>query len=1053
MSTEPLWPPGYIEKGNYDSLYIVGTRLPSTNRSKSEYLDALQAICDIYDQYSPVGTCIIAGDLNADIHRDGNTMCQRAKVLSDHLFGGRNIISTSILSPETPKYTYRSKDMSKTSTLDYICIPGYMRGYIASYCVHRDVTYDVSDHYPLSSELVLQPCSLSTSTSRQMPIKWSKADETHIRLYKSEVDKLLNFSTQHYNASNIEQYNSQITNGLHIASISTIPNGIYRQYLKPYWKSDRLDAHHYDMRCRRREWKHAGKPRDVTSEPYTKYKASKREFRKRKRQAEANYRQQIFNDIADSCDVDINFFYKTIRSQRRKTTTINHLEYNGSRADSPEDIANMWREYYADLATPDIPSNPAEYDITNDDITSLMNRSLDNTNIILQEPISIEEIEHVIKTLKCRKSPGPDGICNEHIKHASNSLKTHLVKLFNLIIQHEYAPLPYRTGFTIALYKNNGKSKHDPQNYRGITITSSLGKLLEKVIMERIHRWSNENMAFPDELQFGFRKNSGADMAALTLQECIMYFKEHSSVLYATFLDNEKAFDKIWQNGLLLKLYNLGMNAKCWRFLKHSYTTSKSFVIFQGCHSSYFNIRRGVGQGRVLSAWLFLVYIDGLIKELKLTGCGINIANLSIPTIILADDTTLLSTSIRNMQTMIDTVNAYAIKWRLKYNPNKSCVIAFNKSIKHPLSQELVIGGKLINRVDQTKYAGVIFACDKLSERRTNAVCEKAMKTMNSLYTSGLHIKGFNPIISTKIWKTVILPSSFYGCELMTGLSRASYDKLELTQRKFARRAQGFPQRSACEPTISSLGLWTMQSYFDKRKLLLFGRISRQNTTYISKRLFLWLLGKYLAGIKITNSFIHEVLHLFFKYDLLCHLHSYVSSGTFVDKLTWSKVVHNKVKHREYSYISSLPLYKPDLKLFYDIHPSMSIHHLWKIAYIHPLYTVQISSMIQIAAAKRFQAECELCMKHVNDYRTHIILHCERLVHDRNLLFDELASVLDIGVYITLCDQDDDTLMNCLLGGENNDLWSIDWDTWEQFILSTSRFIHTCKSLTWMYCR
>ena len=86
--------------------------------------------------------------------------------------------------------------------------------------------------------------------------------------------------------------------------------------------------------------------------------------------------------------------------------------------------------------------------------------------------------------------------------------------------------------------------------------------------------------------------------------------KRFSCFLY--FLDNEKAFDRIWHNGLLFKLHTLGIDYRMWKILKYWYNGSKCFVSFGGINSSLYNVSQGVGQRRVLSAFMFLVYIDDL---------------------------------------------------------------------------------------------------------------------------------------------------------------------------------------------------------------------------------------------------------------------------------------------------------------------------------------------------------------------------------------------------------------------------------------------------------
>ncbi|CAG2219895.1 unnamed protein product [Mytilus edulis] len=296
----------------------------------------------------------------------------------------------------------------------------------------------------------------------------------------------------------------------------------------------------------------------------------------------------------------------------------------------------------------------------------------------LDKPITVDEIKDQVRTLKAGKSPGQDYISNEHILYGGENLLKHLSVLYNLILEQEYLPLSFRHGIIIPLYKGNNKDKTNPNSYRAVTLTSSLGKLFDKIILNRIHKLLVDiNSVMPHPLQFGFVKEHGAIPAIYTLKEAIHYYLERNSIVYAIFLDNEKAFDRVWQDGLLYKLNQIGIQGKLWNLIYMSYKTATAHVQHSGLTSQVFRIEQGVGQGRVLSAWLFSVFINDLICELLSTHCGLLVGPISIPTILLADDTTLLSATVNGAQTLLNVVNSYALKWRLKYNASKSSVLTF----------------------------------------------------------------------------------------------------------------------------------------------------------------------------------------------------------------------------------------------------------------------------------------------------------------------------------------------------------------------------------------
>ena len=94
---------------------------------------------------------------------------------------------------------------------------------------------------------------------------------------------------------------------------------------------------------------------------------------------------------------------------------------------------------------------------------------------------------------------------NEMLKYGQNLLVKPLTKLFNLILCSQYYPSDWRKGRIIAIHKKGDASK--PENYRGITLTSCLGKLFNSVLNNRLCQFLESNKVLRPE-QSGFRKKS-----------------------------------------------------------------------------------------------------------------------------------------------------------------------------------------------------------------------------------------------------------------------------------------------------------------------------------------------------------------------------------------------------------------------------------------------------------------------------------------------------------------------------------------------------------------
>ena len=88
---------------------------------------------------------------------------------------------------------------------------------------------------------------------------------------------------------------------------------------------------------------------------------------------------------------------------------------------------------------------------------------------------------------------------------------------------------------------------------------------------------------------------------------------------YAFFLDIQKAYDSVWQDGLWYKLWDVGVKGRMWRVIKKMYESSKSAVLLEGEKSDTFTIEQGVAQGCSLSPILFSVFVNDLLKEIEQT--------------------------------------------------------------------------------------------------------------------------------------------------------------------------------------------------------------------------------------------------------------------------------------------------------------------------------------------------------------------------------------------------------------------------------------------------
>ena len=121
----------------------------------------------------------------------------------------------------------------------------------------------------------------------------------------------------------------------------------------------------------------------------------------------------------------------------------------------------------------------------------------------LNYSITSEEINRAILLLKNNKSAGNDRILNEFLKTGKSFLLPYITKIFNMIFINGFYPSSWRLNTLTPVYKKG--DKNNPENYRGIAVSSSISKLFCSVLNKRLTNFLYAKNKIPIN-QIGFRK-------------------------------------------------------------------------------------------------------------------------------------------------------------------------------------------------------------------------------------------------------------------------------------------------------------------------------------------------------------------------------------------------------------------------------------------------------------------------------------------------------------------------------------------------------------------
>lgn len=222
------------------------------------------------------------------------------------------------------------------------------------------------------------------------------------------------------------------------------------------------------------------------------------------------------------------------------------------------------------------------------------------------EAVTFSEVKKIIRKLKNKKSHGPDKLPNVILKKLPSNGIESITSIANGMLKFGHFPADWKGAYVVPMPKPN-KPANEEGSLRPISLLSNLGKVIERIMYARISSFPESNGIIPD-FQFGFRKRHSTVHALWSLHENVAASFNTDKTIIALLLDIEKAFDTVWINGLVYKLFKLRYS-RYLIMLINDYLRERTFKVkLENTLSETRSITAGVVQGSVLGPLLYSIY-------------------------------------------------------------------------------------------------------------------------------------------------------------------------------------------------------------------------------------------------------------------------------------------------------------------------------------------------------------------------------------------------------------------------------------------------------------
>ena len=618
------------------------------------------------------------------------------------------------------------------------------------------------DHCSIHCEYLFD-VEVQQSSQQRLQILWHHGHYGHINNILSDID--WDFELAYMTA---EEAFSRLLSILEPLIDQYVPRASHDRHNKVPWKTNAPSSL---KRRRRAAWENyknlrssLGRKTPSVISALTAFQEINNQLRSFAATSQIEYEKSLIERSKDNPKL----LYSYIRHKKQFRSSIGPLRLNsGMISDDPKEMADCLLKTFCDIHAATIPANPVQHQRCEDTIEDIN--------------FGPADVYATLSKLDPNSAMGQDGLHPQLLKSCAASLTIPLYKIYLQSLKEKKLPMVWKSSVIIPIFKKG--SRHDPMNYRPVSLTSVCCKNFERIIAKGLHSFLSENQILTDE-QFGFRPGrSTEDQLLLTYDEVTTGMDSGFPVDLIMF-DFSKAFDVVCHALLLEKLRLLGVQGQLLGWLRDFLVDRTMQVLVKNTTSDSEVVRSGVPQGSVLGPILFLLYINHIASNLT---CSYNIFADDLKIFMKLEKESPLA-SAKQLQDDINSLHHTAVSWGLSMNFKKCAVLSFRRRFHHDIPVAYTLNNNEIPCAYSYSDLGVIVDTDlKFHEHCCSAATKAGGIAHNFLKSTKCRSSEF----MTHILKTHIRPVLEYASPVWNSGYVQDVKRLEAVQRLWTRNILG----------------------------------------------------------------------------------------------------------------------------------------------------------------------------------------------------------------------------------------------------------------------